>query len=389
MMSKLEDFLSYAFRPMFLASGVIAIVAVIAWILTLHGLMPAGMPGNALYWHGHEMIVGFALATVAGFVLTAVANWTGRKALSGWPLVWLVASWLAGRGAMLATSAMPVFVSAAIDMLFPILLCFFTAREIFAAGNKRNYKIVALVAILAGLNLVYHLGVADVLPGGDYIALYLLIHSVLLLVTVIAGRVIPNFTANWLRGQGVTTVPVVNPTVDGLAITSTIATALVAVFYPDRLVLGALAMVTALTHAVRVSQWQGLQTTRNPLLCILHVAYLWLPAGYAMMSLASLGWAFTPTAALHGLTMGGIGSMILAMMTRVPLGHTGRALHASRLTVVAYATLTISICIRVMSPWNAANYQGMIDLAAAGWCLAFAIFIWVYWPILTGPRVAQ
>ena len=373
---------------MFLASGVFAIVAVIAWILALHGLTPAGMSGNALYWHGHEMIVGFALATVAGFVLTAVANWTGRKALSGSPLVWLVASWLAGRVAMLTASAMPIVVSAAIDMLFPLSLCFFTAREIFAAGNQRNYKIVVVTVILAGLNLVYHLGVAGVWAGGDYIALYLLIHVVLLLVTVIGGRVIPNFTANWLRGQGGSTVPVVNPTVDGLAITLTIATGFVAVFYPDRLVLGALAMAAALTHAIRVSQWCGMQTVRNPLLFILHVAYLWLPAGYAMMSLASFGWAFTPTAALHGLTMGGIGSMILAMMTRVPLGHTGRALHASRLTVVAYDVLTVSICIRVMSPWNAANYLGMIDLAAAGWCLSFAIFIWVYWPILTGPRVA-
>jgi uncharacterized protein involved in response to NO len=106
-----------------------------------------------------------------------------------------------------------------------------------------------------------------------------------------------------------------------------------------------------------------------------------------MMSLASFGWAFTPTAALHGLTMGGIGSMILAMMTRVPLGHTGRPLHASRLIVVAYVILMVAICIRVMSPWNAVNYLGMIELAAVGWCLAFAIFTWVYWPILTGPRV--
>lgn len=389
MMSRFETFLSYAFRPMFLASAIFAIVAVIVWVSALHGLVPAGMTGNASYWHGHEMIVGFALATVAGFVLTAVANWTGRKALSGSPLVWLVACWVAGRGAMLTTSAMPVFISAAIDMLFPILLCFFTAREIFAAGNKRNYKIVVVTVILAGLNLAYHLGVAGVLPGGDYIALYLLIHAVVLLVTVIAGRVIPNFTANWLRGQGATKTPAINPTVDALAITLTIATGLVAVFYPERLVLGALAMLTALLHAIRVSQWRGMQTVRNPLLFMLHVAYLWLPAGYAMMSLASLGWAFTPTAALHGLTMGGLGSMILAMMTRVPLGHTGRALHASRLTVVAYATLTVSVFIRVMSPWNATNYTGMIDLAAAGWCLAFAIFTWVYWPILTGPRVDQ
>ena len=264
-----------------------------------------------------------------------------------------------------------------------------SGNPVLAAGNERNYKIIAVTVILAGLNLVYHLGVAAVLPGGQYIALYLLIHVVVLLVAVVAGRVVPNFTANWLRGQGITKTPVANATIDRLAITLTVATGLIAVFFPDRIILGVIAMLAAATHTLRVSQWCGLQTVRNPLLFVLHVAYLWLPAGYAMMSLASFGWAFTPTAALHGLTMGCIGSMILAMMTRVPLGHTGRALHASRLTVVAYVILMVAICIRVMSPWNAVNYLGMIELAATGWCLAFGIFIWVYWPILTGPRIDQ
>ncbi len=386
-MPRLDTLLSYAFRLLFLLSGVFAIFAVVVWMMILNGSAVVGTVGNSLYWHGHEMIVGFVLATVAGFILTAVANWTGRPALSGLPVAWLVTAWLLGRGAMLYANTLPVAVSAALDMLFPLSLCIFTAREIFAAGNKRNYKIVLITVILASLNLVFHLGVAGIFPGADYIALYLLIHVIVLLVAIVAGRVVPNFTANWLRSQGADKTPVVNATVDRIAIALTILTGLAAVFYPGRLTLGVLAMLAAFTHALRVSQWHGLQTVRNPLLFILHVAYLWLPAGYAMMSLASFGWAFTPTAALHGLTMGGIGSMILAMMTRVPLGHTGRPLHASRLTVVAYVILMVAICIRVMSPWNAVNYLGMIELAAAGWCLAFAIFIWVYWPILTGPRV--
>ncbi len=388
-MPESDTFLSYAFRPLFLLSGFFAIFAIIVWIMILNGSAEIGLVGNSLYWHGHEMIVGFALATVAGFILTAVANWTGRPALSGLPVAWLVTSWILGRSAMLYANTMPIAVSAALDMLFPLSLCFFTAREIFTAGNQRNYKIVLVTVIIASLNLVYHLGVAGIFPGGDYIALYLLIHVVILLVAIVSGRVVPNFTANWLHGQGANNGPVANVAVDRMAIALTILTGLAAVFYPGRITLGVLAMLAAFTHALRVSQWHGLRTVRNPLLFILHVAYLWLPAGYAMMSLASFGWAFTPTAALHGLTMGGIGSMILAMMTRVPLGHTGRPLHASRLTVVAYVILMVAICIRVLSPWNAANYLGMIELAAAGWCLAFAIFSWVYWPILTGPRVAQ
>jgi uncharacterized protein involved in response to NO len=136
-----------------------------------------------------------------------------------------------------------------------------------------------------------------------------------------------------------------------------------------------------------VSRWQSLQTVSNPLLFILHVAYWWIPIGYAMTGLASLGLFATPTAALHALTMGAIGGMVFAMITRVPLGHTGRSLHASRLTVVAYVLLTSAVLVRILSPWMAGAYLAMVNLAAISWCLAFAIFMWVYWPILTRERI--
>lgn len=378
---------SYTFRPFFLIAGAWAVLAIVRWMLILNGLASPPFGTNPVYWHAHEMIVGFALAVVAGFVLSAVATWTGRPAVSGLAVVWLVLTWLLGRIAVYYTGAIPVLETAMLDMLFPLTLCFFVAREVFGARNKRNYKVVAITIVLAAVNLLYHLGVAGFIQGADYIAIYLMIHGVILLVALIGGRVVPAFTANWLRGQGVEKLPRNNLPIDRMAIALTILVGLAVIFFPDRATVGYLAMSAALLHAVRVAQWRGLQTTRNPLLFVMHVAYWWLPIGYAMMSLASFGWAFTPTAALHALAMGGIGGMIIAMITRVPLGHTGRALHASRLTVATYVVLMLSVVVRVLSPWNMENYLTILNFAAAGWCLAFAIFLWVYWPVLTQPSV--
>lgn len=386
---ELKTVLSYTFRPFFLGAALWAILAIVRWMLALNGSIASPSGINAVNWHGHEMIVGFALAVIAGFVLSAVATWTGRPAVSGPAVAWLVITWLLGRWVMLALVELPLWLVALADMLFPVLLCVLFGREVFGARNKRNYKVFWIAISLAALNLIYHLGVTGVIDGADYIAVYLLIHGVLLLVTLIGGRVVPSFTANWLRGQGASKLPRNHQIIDRVAITLTVLVGLSVVFLPGRVTIGVLALSAAAFHAVRVAQWCGLRTISNPLLFVMHVAYWWLPIGYAMMGVASLGWAFTPTAALHALTMGGIGGMIMAMMTRVPLGHTGRALHASRLTVTAYVILMVSVVIRVLSPWNAGHYLQMINAAAAGWCLAFAIFLWVYWPVLTKPALER
>jgi len=157
-------------------------------------------------------------------------------------------------------------------------------------------------------------------------------------------------------------------------------------FIPTHWATGVLAFATAIVHGFRLSRWKGMATTSNPLLFVLHVAYLWLPIGYALLACAAFGWLFTPSAALHALTMGAIGSMVLAVTTRVALGHTGRPLQAARLTVFAYWLLMLATLVRVLGPLTGKNYLLMIDLSATGWMLAFAIFTWVYWPILSRPR---
>ena len=376
---------SYAFRPFFLLNGIFAVVIVFLWVMALHGLGPAN--ATAL-WHSHEMLVGFALAAVAGFSLTAVATWTGRPAVKGAPLVLLVAFWLAGRAAMLLNGQLPAGIVVSLDMLFPILLALLLSREIIAARNRRNYPLVVIVFGIAALNGLYHAGAVQRLPGMDRLAIYLLIHTLLLLVTIIAGRIVPSFTGNWLRQQGRDGMPVDTGGVNQATLALTLSTGLAASFLPMHWLTGLLAFATAGAHAYKLSRWQGMKTTSNPLLFVLHVAYLWLPIGYALLGCAVFGWLFTPAAALHALTMGAIGSMVLAVTTRVALGHTGRPLAASRLTVFAYFLLMLAVLGRVLSPLTGNAYLSMIDISAAGWMLAFALFTWVYWPILCRPRVA-
>jgi uncharacterized protein involved in response to NO len=380
--------LNYAFRPFFLLNGVFAIAAMVVWVSVLHGFnLVGGLPSDIVLWHGHEMIVGFAGAAIAGFMLTAVATWTGRPPIQGSLLGWLVFTWLIGRLAMALSGGLSPMLVAVIDMSFPLFLCAIASREVVGAKNRRNIPLAVITGLFALLNLFYHLGVGQVLVGADRVALYLLIHLVLLLITIIGGRIIPNFTASWLKARAHAQLPIMGGPIDPVVILLTIAVGISASVSVTGVVTGTLAFAAALAHAIRLGRWRGLATTAEPLLFILHVAYLWLPVGYALMGLAAFEIFFTPTAALHALTMGGVAGMVLAVTTRVALAHTGRALHAARLTAVAYAIFMVAVVIRTLSPMSGAGYMGMIDLAATGWIVAFALFSWVYWPVLTSPRV--
>jgi uncharacterized protein involved in response to NO len=382
-------FLSYAFRPFFLAGSLFSIIAVLLWVMLLNGAVSEPQMSNPMLWHGHEMLIGFALATIAGFLLTAVATWTSSPPVHGSALVWLVAAWLVGRVAMLLTSVLPYPLIAALDMAFPLLLAVTIGREIVMGGSKRNYPIIGITLIIATLNLVYHLGASGAMPGAGRIAIFLLVHLVLLLIVVIAGRIIPNFTANWMRSRDKPNPPAANAAIDRLCIALTIAVGVGASVAPVNPITGALAFAAALAHAARLSRWRGLATTEEPLLFVLHVAYAWLPIGYALTGCAVFGWQVTPGAALHAFTMGTTGAMVLAVTTRVALAHTGRALHASRLTVIGYCIFNLAVLVRVFGPMLPIDYFTVIDSSALGWMASFALFIWGYWPVLTGPAEAE
>jgi uncharacterized protein involved in response to NO len=288
---------------------------------------------------------------------------------------------------MMAATQLPYFLVASVDTIFPFLLAFLVGREVVGGGSHRNYPIVGIITILAVLNLLYHLGAMRILAGMDRLALYFMIHLLLLMITVIAGRIIPNFTANWLRARGDERLPGNHRLSDGITMAATLATGVSVSFTPLSPVTGVLALLAALSHAVRLARWRGLATASEPLLFVLHVAYLWLPVGYALTALAAFGLVFPASAALHALTMGAIGNMILAVTSRVALAHTGRSLHAPRLIVLAYAILNAAVVARILSPLSSGLYVAMIDLSALGWIVTFGIFTAVYWPVLTRPRV--
>lgn len=379
--------LNYAFRPFFLLAGLYSLLTMVLWVTVLHGgSWPGAMPDIVL-WHAHEMLFGFGGGAIAGFLLTAVATWTGRPQVAGAALGTLVAAWLLGRMAMLAAGFLPAVVVAIADTVFPLLLAAFAAREIFGGRSQRNYGIAAIIAALALLNLVFHLGWTGPVQGADRTALYLAMHLTLILIAVIGGRIVPSFTANWLRMRGISELPALRPWLERLVIPAMLAAGLADGLAPGTRLAAALALVTAVIHAIRLSGWRGGATVSEPLLAVLHMAYAWLAVGYGLLGLSSLGLPVPRSAALHALTMGGVSHMVLAVATRVALGHTGRPLVAARPIVWAYVIFGIAVLVRIFSPLGASLYLPLLDLAAAGWVLAFGIFVWVYWPILTRPRV--
>ncbi|NND55405.1 MAG: NnrS family protein [Gammaproteobacteria bacterium] len=382
---------SYAFRPFFLLMSAFAVLSMLVWMFVMHGRGPDFLPANTVYWHSHEMLIGFALAAVAGFTLTAVATWTGRPPVSGHELLLLVLAWIAGRVAIVASGILPAVWVAAIDMLFPVLLAAFLAREIVLAGNRRNYPVVIVVSLFAVFNALYHsstLGMIAMHWQVDRVALYLLLHLLLALITVIGGRIVPGFTANWLRAKGHSKLPRQGGVIDRLVIPLTLSTGLFATLVPYNPITGYLALGAALTHAWRLLRWRGLSTLSEPLLFVLHVAYAWLPIGYLLTAASVLGLGIPPVAALHALTVGAITLMVLAMSSRVALAHTGRPLHAPRAIVAAYWLMLIAVIARVISPYGTTYYQ-LLDLAAGSWIACFVIFLWVYGPILLRRRIDE
>jgi uncharacterized protein involved in response to NO len=385
MAAPLRTLLGYAFRPFFLLGAAWAIVAVLTWVALLHGWLRPAPAGDPALWHAHEMAIGFGGAAVAGFLLTAVATWTGRPPVAGPALALLVATWCAGRAAMAAPWLPPGLVALA-DLAFPLLLAGLAAREVVAGGSRRNYGIVAGLAAFVLLDAAFHAGRAGLLPGADRAATNLAVHALVLLITVIGGRIVPSFTANWLRQQGAVALPRSHAPVEALVLPLTAAAALAEVARAPAALVAAAAAAAALAHAARLAGWRGGATVRNPLLAILHVAYAWLPLGYGLLAVAAATGLPPRAAALHALTIGGVGMMVLAVAGRVALGHTGRPLAASAPTVAAYVLLNAAALVRVAGAALPAAGLAAVDLAAAAWAAAFVLFLWAYAPMLTAPR---
>jgi uncharacterized protein involved in response to NO len=377
----LRVLLSYGFRPFFLAAALWAATAIGLWIAMLSAGFTIPTRFDPLTWHIHEMLFGFVLAAIAGFLLTAMANWTGRPPVSGALLGTLLGLWLLGRMASLTSQYAPVGLAIAADLLFPLALATVVAREIIAANNRRNIPIIAPVFVLAVADLLVDLG----LDGFATLSAYgwrLALVASLILISVMGGRIIPSFTRNWLVGRGVSRLPGPKGLID-LGALGVLHGALIAwVFFPLTRPTGVALLAAAALNLWRWLGWRGIATRSEALLAILHVGYGWLVLGIAALGLSSLDIAFPLSAAIHTLTVGAIGTMILAVMTRVSRGHTGRELSADDVTTLIYALVVLAAAVRIAAALVADARGGLLLGAAALWIGAFGLFALRYGPFL-------
>ncbi len=377
--------LSFGFRPFFLGASLWAALIVALWLPMLEGELTIPMALSPLDWHAHELLYGFLPAVVAGFLLTAVPNWTGRLPILGAPLLALFVLWAAGRVAVLASGLTGLGFAAAIDLSFLLTLIAVIAREIIAGNNIRNLRVLALVMLLSIGNAVFYL--EAIFASGNGYGTRIGIAAAVLLISLIGGRIIPSFTRNWLVRQEQGRLPVPFSRYDGITILAG-AVALVAWVAAPLATFTALVLIIAgALHAGRLARWAGDRTSPELLVLVLHVGYAFVPIGFFLVALSIIAPdVLLPSAAVHGWTVGAIGLMTLAVMTRASLGHSGRELTASTATAALYAAILVAVVARLLAGFDVARMP-MLHLAAAGWVLAYGTFAAVYWPMLTKPRL--
>ncbi|HEY7578016.1 MAG TPA: NnrS family protein [Acetobacteraceae bacterium] len=377
--------LTAGFRPFFLAAAGWAALAMLAWLPLLNGTLYLPSRFDPLSWHVHEMLFGFVMAAIGGFLLTAIPNWTNRAPVAGPPLALLVLLWLLGRIACLISASLPAWLAPALDLAFPVALEAVALRELLAAHNRRNYPLLAPVLLLAIANLLTHLRALGVpLPYG--LGWRLGIAVVIVLISVIAGRIVPAFTRNWLNARGLSPVPPPADMLDRVSLGVLHAGMIAWTFLPDWRPVGVLLLIAAALNLARLARWRGYATLDEPLLLVLHVGYLWLVTGVALLGLSLLTDAVPSAAAVHALTAGTMGTMILAVMTRATLGHTGRVLRADVATLVIYALVSVAAVLRVVAAWVTQGQMDLLEVAVVAWVGAFGLFVVEYGPMLLAPR---
>jgi uncharacterized protein involved in response to NO len=377
---------SLAFRPFFLAAGLWAPLAVALWIVLLvsGGTLPSRFDPPT--WHLHAMLFGFVLATIAGFLLTAIPNWTGRQPVQGRLLIGLAILWLLGRVSCFVSAFLPLWLAAGVDLAFPLMLCTLAGCEIIAARNWRNLLIPMPIGVLAVADLLMYLELAGIdVPTG--FGWRLAVVAIIALISVIGGRIIPAFTRNWLVGRGVSSLPAEHGLLDRMALGMLHAGLLGWALFPTSQTVAAILIVAAMLNLARLGRWRGFAVASELLLAILHVGYAWLVLGTALLAVSMFSTAVPEAAAIHALTAGAIGTMVLAVMTRVTLGHTGRRLTADRLTSAIYILITAAAVTRVAAAWVGESTI-LLNLSAILWVASFALFLLCYGPMLISPKLA-
>lgn len=366
------------FRPFYLLATAFAAISIPLWLASYAGWFQAA-PNISLFWHMHEMVFGFAIAVIIGFLYTAARNWTGLLTPSKGHLAALSALWLAGRFAMLAT---PTMVTALIDWAFIPLAAWPIYRVLKRAGNKRNMFLVGLLSLLTLANTLFHAASFGWLAISPILIMQGAILILVIITSVIGGRVIPGFTATAAPGAK----PVIEPKRDQITLALTVAASISWLLPLPSVIVGTLAICAAIMQLIRLAGWQPQRTLRLPLLWILHVSYGWMPLGFIMLGLAK--WGILPaSAAFHALTVGTISGLIVGMITRTALGHTGRQLKAGRAELGMYLLIQTGALARLVAAIDiGSSREFMLNIAALSWSVTFLLYLAVYGPYLLRSR---
>ncbi|WAK00734.1 NnrS family protein [Methylobacter sp. YRD-M1] len=371
------------FRAFFGLAGLSALILIVLWNAIFKGELTLSNYFAHTYWHAHEMLLGYSVAVIAGFLLTAVRNWTGRPTLTGDQLAGLCLLWLYGRIVPFYAGLLPDALIALIDFSFLPALAYQISKPIMQAKHYRSLIFIGLLLLLALGNGLIHAEILGIQESSAWPGIQMVVATIIIMILVIAGRVFPFFTERGLPGARV----VRNPIMDGLSIAAAALVFGLQLFNISGIVLALTAVLAVVVNIIRVAGWYVQRIWYVPLLWVLYIGYGWIVLGFALTALTAYG-LVAPTLALHAFTVGGIGVLTLGMMARVSLGHTGRALRASNAMAIGFVLINLAALFRVLLPIALPDWYGMlVYVSTLSWLAAFSLFVFVYAPILTTPRI--
>jgi uncharacterized protein involved in response to NO len=372
---------SYGFRPFFLLGSIYAGLAILVWLPVFMGelsLTTAFLPRD---WHIHEMLYGYLPAVITGFLFTAIPNWTGRLPIQGRPLMALVVLWLAGRICVTFSAQTGWLAAMLVDASFLLLVAAAAAREIIAGRKWSNLGVVVLISVLLAGNAAFHLETHY--KGAAEVSIRVGIAVVVLLISVIGGRIVPSFTRNWLVKENPGRLPAPFARFDMLTVAVGAVALVFWIFWPTGMGTGGALALAGIMHVVRLGRWAGHRTIRERLLLILHVGYAFVPLGFLLNACGAFG--FVPAGAgIHAWMAGAAGIMTLAVMSRATLGHTGQQLTASIPTQAIYVSIIVAVGARICAVIEPAHSGPLLHVAAFAWAAAFLGFALTFGPLLIG-----
>jgi uncharacterized protein involved in response to NO len=376
---------SLGFRVFFALAGLSALILIVLWNAIFKGHLAIDNYYDVTYWHGHEMLLGYSVAVIAGFLLTAVKNWTGQPTLTGDKLAGLALLWLYGRILPFYSGLLPDALIAIVDFSFLPVLAYQITKPILAAQSFKNLIFVGLLLVLALGNGLIHADILGLTTQTAWLGIQLAISTIILLILVLAGRILPFFIEKGISG----TIIFKNPLIEALSIGSAVIVFILQLLGVSGVLLALMAIIAAATNSARLLSWYVPRIRYVPLLWVLFAGYSWIILGFILTALSAFNW-IPSVLALHAFTVGGIGVLTLGMMARVSLGHTGRPLKASNTIAIAFILINITALIRVLMPIALSQwYDILIYSSTLAWLSAFALFMLVYTPILSKSRVDE